>query len=128
MFGQDDYGCSSTVASLAGILEGTGLPALERLGLMNSEWEENLIAAVAKSKILPRLKVLDLSMGVLNGKAASALVASADKFKHLRELILIDNYFSEEDQARVKQALPNAQLGDQKDDEDPEYRYPTLGE
>ncbi len=128
MFGQDDYGCSSTVASLAGILDGAGLPALERLGLMNSEWEEALITAVAKSKILPRLQVLDLSMGVLDGKATTALLANAARFQHLRELILVDNYFSEEDQAKLKQALPNAQFGEQKDDEDPEYRYTTVGE
>jgi len=128
MFGQEDYGCSSTVASLAGILDGAGLPSLERLGLMNSEWEETLINAVAKSKILPRLQVLDLSMGVLDGKATSALLAHAESFRHLRELVLDDNYFSEEDQAKLKRALPNARFGEQKDDDDPEYRYTTVGE
>jgi predicted DNA-binding WGR domain protein len=128
LFGRDDYGCNSTVASLAGLLGGDGLPALERLGLMNSEWEEPLIAAVAKSKILPRLKVVDFSMGVLDGAATKALLTFADKFKHLDELILDDNYFSEEDQATLKAALPNARFGEQKDDEDPEYRYTTIGE
>jgi uncharacterized protein (TIGR02996 family) len=128
MFGREDYGCSSTVASLAGILGGDGLPALERLGLMNSEWEEPLIAAVAKSKILPRLKVVDLSMGVLDGPATKSLLTFADKFKHLDELILDDNYFTEDDQVKLKEALPNARFGTQKDDEDPEYRYTTIGE
>jgi predicted DNA-binding WGR domain protein len=128
LFGRDDYGCNSTVASLAGLLGGDGLPALERLGLMNSEWEEPLIAAVAKSKILPRLKVMDFSMGVLDGAATKTLLTFADKFKHVDELILDDNYFSEEDQATLKAALPNARFGEQKDDEDPEYRYTTIGE
>lgn len=128
MFGTKDYGCSSTVESLKGILDGAGLPAIERLGLMNSEWEETLIAAVANSKILPRLSVLDFSMGVMNGKAADALVKHSAKLEHLKELNLADNYFSEADQARVKKVLPNAVFGAQKDDEDPEYRYTTVAE
>lgn len=128
MFGTEDYGCSSTVASLKGILDGAGLPAIERLGLMNSEWEEDLIKAVAGSKLLTRLKVLDFSMGVMNGKAADTLAAHAEKFKHLKELILTDNYFSEADQARLKKLLPNAVIGEQKDDDDPEYRYTTIAE
>jgi uncharacterized protein (TIGR02996 family) len=128
MFGSDEYGCTSTVASLKGILDGAGLPALERLGLMNSQWEAELIEAVARSKVLPRIKVLDFSMGVLNGAAADALLAHAASFKHLQELVLDDNYFSEPDQARVKQALPMASFGEQKDDDDPEYRYTTIAE
>ncbi len=129
MFGREDYGCSSTVASLKGLLDGAGLPALERLGLENSEWKEALVEAVAKSKVLPRLKVLDLSMGIMGTESAQALVANAAKFKHLKELHLEDNYFSEDDQALVKKALPNAVFGEQKEDEDdPEYRYTTIGE
>ncbi|MEW5742560.1 MAG: WGR domain-containing protein [Myxococcota bacterium] len=128
LFGTEDYGCTSTVASLKGILDGAGLPALETLGLKNSEWEEELIRAVANSKILPRLKVLDLSMGVLAEKGAQELRTLASKFKHLEKLILDDNYFSEADVAALKAALPNAQVGKQKDDEDPEYRYTTIAE
>ena len=44
------------------------------------------------SKILPRLEVLDLSMGVLADKAAAALTANAAKFKHLKKLVLDDNW------------------------------------
>ncbi|MFZ5439347.1 MAG: WGR domain-containing protein [Myxococcota bacterium] len=127
-FGRDDYGCSSTVASLKGILSGAGLPALETLGLKNSEWEEDLIKAVASSPLLARLKVLDFSMGVMNGKATTALKTYAEKFKRLQKLNLEDNYFSEADVAELKSLLPNAEFGEQKDDEDPEYRYTSIGE
>ncbi len=127
-FGTEDYGCSSTVASLKGILEGSGLPALKTLGLKNSKWEEELIKAVCASKILPRLEVLDLSMGVFADKAAVALIANAAKFKHLKKLVLSDNYFSASDVGLLKKALPNAEVGEQKDDEDPEYRYTSIAE
>jgi uncharacterized protein (TIGR02996 family) len=129
LFGREDYGCNSTVASLKGILEGSGLPALTTLGLKNSEWKAELIEAVAKSKVLPRLKMLDLGMGVMGTESAEALVANAAKFKHLQQVLLEDNYFSESDQALVKKSLPNAEFGEQKEDEDdPEYRYTTVGE
>ncbi|MDP1829947.1 MAG: WGR domain-containing protein [Archangium sp.] len=127
-FGKEDYGCSSTVASLKGILEGSGLPALKTLGLKNSEWEEDLIKAICASKILPRLEALDLSMGVLADKGAAALIANAPKFKHLKKLILSDNYFSTSDAGLLKKALPNAEVGKQKADEDPEYRYTSIAE
>jgi hypothetical protein len=130
LFGREDYGCNGTVASLKGLLDGAGLPALKTLGLKNSEWKTELVEAVAKSKVLPRLEVLDFGMGVMGTESAEALVANAAKFKHLKQLLLADNYFSEADQALVKKSLPNAEFGEQKDDEDedPEYRYTTIGE
>lgn len=131
-FGRDDYGCSSTVDSLAGILSGKGLPKLERLALKNSEWEVELIDAVAASAILPRLKELDFSMGILCRDGANALVRHAARFKHLELLNLDDNFLREEDIAAVKQALPNAEFGEQRelegDLEDRYSRYTSVGE
>lgn len=127
-FGAEDYGNNCSVKDLKGILDGSTLPALETLGLMNSPWEADLITAIANSKILPRIKVLDLSKGVLADKAVAALEANAAKFKHLKELNLEDNYLSDEDGKRLKKALPNARVGEQKDDEDPEYRYTSIAE
>lgn len=127
-FGQANYGANGDVVDLAGILEGAGLPALKTLGLKNSEWEGELIEAVAKSKLLPRLEVVDFSMGVMATEAAAALRQHAERFRHLKRLDLSDNYFSEVDQQALKQALPNAHFGEQKTDEDPEYRYTSVGE
>lgn len=128
-FGSDNYGCDCTVASLKGILDGEGLPALKFLGIKNTELkEEELVKAVAGARILPRIEELDMSMGTLADKAAAVLVANAAKFKHLKKFNLEENYFSEADVAAIKKALPNAELGEQKDDEDPEYRYASITE
>jgi uncharacterized protein (TIGR02996 family) len=127
-FGSEEYGNNGGVGDLKGILDGANLPALKTLGLKNSPWEENLITAVVNSKILPKLEVLDLSMGVLADKAATALETNAGKLKHLKKLILDDNYFSDDAVKRLKKALPNAQIGEQKDDEEPEYRYTSIAE
>ena len=130
-FGQEDYGCSSTVKSLAAILSGKGLPALERLGLMNSEWEAELINAIAASKLLPQLKVLDLSMGVLFTEGAAALINHKAKFAHLKKLILDDNYLEEQSDA-LKKALPMVEMGTQREpdgeDDDEFARYVSVGE
>lgn len=131
LFGRDDYGCTSTVGSLAGILAGTGLPKLEYLGLKNSEWEGELIEAIAKSAIVKRLKVLDLSMGILWRDGAAALVKYAGALEHLEHLILDDNFFDEAQAGFIKAALPNAQLGEQKALDEPEedpWRYTSIGE
>ncbi|MDP1825628.1 MAG: TIGR02996 domain-containing protein [Archangium sp.] len=127
-FGQANYGANADVADLAGILDGAGLPALKTLGLKNSEWEGELIEAVAKSKLLPRLEVVDFSMGVLATESAAALLLHAARYQHLKRVDLSDNYFSAADQQALKQALPNVHLGEQKADEDPEYRYTSVGE
>lgn len=131
-FGQEDYGCSSTVKHLAGILSGEGLPKLRRLALRNSMWEQELVEALARSAILPRLESLDLSMGVLFRDAAKALLANAKAFAHLKQLVLDDNYVQDDDAAALRKAIPGVVIGDQKDldgdEDDPYARYVSCGE
>lgn len=132
MFGTEDYGCSSTVDSLEGILSGKGLPKLKVLGLKNSEWEAELIEAVAKSAILAKIEVLDLSMGVLWKEGTAAILKHAKAFEHLKKLILDDNYFDDAQIASIKAVLKNVQIGEQKELDDPDeeepYRYTTIAE
>lgn len=126
-FGRPDYGCTSTIESLKGILEGSRLPKLKTLGLKNSEWEAELIKAVAKSPLLRQLDTLDFSMGVMASEATAALLECAQYFKHLKTLTLDDNFFSDQEQAALLKQLPNATFGLQKGEEEA-YRYTTVGE
>ncbi len=132
MFGSDNYGCNCTMDSLKGILSGKGLPKLKVLGLKNSEWEEELIEAIATSAILPKLEVLDLSMGVLWKEGSAAIIKHAEKFEHLKKLILDDNYFDDAQIAAIQKVLKNAQLGEQKELDEPDaeepYRYTSIAE
>lgn len=131
-FGQENYGNDNTPESLEKLLTGATLPALKSLELKNSEWEVELIRVIAKSALLPRLEVLDLSMGILCRDAAAELVRQAERFRHLKKLVLDDNYFLPEHRAQVDQALKNVEWGAQKEldgDLDDEYsRYSTVGE
>lgn len=132
LFGSPDYGNTCTMASLEGLLAGKGMPNLKVLGLKNSEWEEELIEAVARSSIVQQLEVLDLSMGVLWRKGAEAIVKNAPRFAHLSRLILDDNFFDEGHVAAIKAVLKNAEFGEQKTpddfDGDEPYRYTTIAE
>jgi hypothetical protein len=78
--------------------------------------------------VLPRLKVVDFSMGVMSAASVAALRTHAARFKHLEKLVLDDNYFSEAELAELKQVLPNIEAGEQKTEDDPGYRYTTVGE
>ncbi len=127
-FGSDDYGCNCTMASLEGILDGKNLPALETLGFKNSEFGPELVDVVATSRLLPRLKVVDFSMGTFANEAADALIRHAARFQHLQAVVLDDNFFSDGDKERLTAALPNARIGVQKETDDPEWRYATVAE
>jgi uncharacterized protein (TIGR02996 family) len=104
-FGRDEYGGNGNVGQLKGLFAGTGLPALEHLGLRNCEFADDLAAALAKSKILPRVRSVDLSMGTLHGPGAEAIVKNAAKFQHLESLDLDENYIPDDHCARLSEAL-----------------------
>ena len=128
-FGVEDYGRSATVKSMAGIFEGKGLPALSYLGLRNADFTDDLIGPLAGAKILKRLDTVDLSKGTMSSAGAKILIENYKAFVHLESLNLDDNYLSEEDLKEIGKVLPNATWIIQKDiEDDPDDRYPTVGE
>ncbi|MFG3702682.1 STM4015 family protein [Micromonospora sp. NPDC047620] len=130
--GRSDYGGDATVDDLAGVLAGTGLPALRHLAPCNAEIADAVAAAVAAAPVVPRLEVLDLSMGTLTDEGAAALLAG-QPLTHLTQLDLHHHYLSEEMAASVVAALPGVRV----DVSDPQeadehngtrYRYTAVGE
>jgi hypothetical protein len=113
------------------------LPALRHLGLANSEFVDSAIEALAGSKILPRLRTLDLSHGVMAGRGARLLVEHAPAFGHLASIDLDHNFLLPGEVSQIKQALPNIKVGEQRDRgdsddedeaEDGDDRYVALSE
>ncbi|MGK5444473.1 STM4015 family protein [Micromonospora sp. URMC 105] len=130
--GRAEYGGDSTVADLAPVLAGDNLPALRHLALCNAEIADAVAVAVATAPVVPRLEVLDLSMGVLTDEGAEALLAGRP-LTHLRRLDLHHHYLSEQCRERVVAALPGVRV----DVSDPQtaeeyrgrhYRYTAVGE
>jgi predicted DNA-binding WGR domain protein len=73
--GTSEYGADTKAADLKGILSGKPTPALRYLGLRNSEIADDIARALAKSALLERIRVLDLSLGTLGDRGAEALLA-----------------------------------------------------
>jgi hypothetical protein len=93
-----------TVADLAGILSGERLPALSRLGLMNSDVQDELCAVVATAPVVARLSELALTMGALTDDGAEALL-SGQPLTHLVELDLRHHFLTAPMVARLRAAL-----------------------
>ncbi|SEL72171.1 STM4015 family protein [Rhodococcus maanshanensis] len=133
--GTEEYGADSSVEDLAPILSGEKLPLLTRLALSNSEYQDEIAAAVATAPIVPRLRVLDLSKGVLLDAGAEALLGG-QSLTHLETLDLHHNYLSDGMRERLRAALEPSGMHLSLDGEDAEedeydgtiYRSVAVGE
>lgn len=127
-FGIPDYGGSTTVADLENILPGSRLPALRHLGLQNSEFQDEIAAAVAVAPVVARLESLSLSMGSLTDLGAEALL-TGQPLTHLRRLDLHHHYLSDTMIKRVGEALTgvDVNLSDQ-GDRSRDWRFVAVSE
>ncbi|SIH35058.1 Uncharacterised protein [Mycobacteroides abscessus subsp. abscessus] len=107
--GTKDYGADSTLEDVAPILRGERLPKLTRLALCNSDYEDQIAGAVATAPVVPQLKELNLSMGVLTDTGALALL-TGQSLRHLRTLNVSHNYLSEKVREQLHAALAGVQL------------------
>ena len=131
-FGRDEYGGNGNIKMLAPMFKGEGLAKLEHLGLMNSEFENDIAKQLAKSPLLAQVKVVDLSMGTLHDEGGKAILDAADRFKHLERLELDHNYLSDEMAKALEKALGKVvSIGERDEpdmwDDEPHY-YTQIGE
>jgi uncharacterized protein (TIGR02996 family) len=122
-FGAAEQGGEGSVAALESILAGTGTPQLRHLGLVNCEFIDELIPALAASPILAQLNSLDLSSSTL--QSAAIFLAHAGAFAHLETLDLRRNVLTPSDGEAIRAALPNANVADQRSGAE---RYVEVGE
>ncbi|WP_223166901.1 STM4015 family protein [Nonomuraea sp. SYSU D8015] len=108
-FGIDQYGGDATINDVAPIMSGERLPALRHLRLQNSEFQDEIAAAVAAAPIVGRLESLSLSMGSLGDAGAEALL-SGQPLTHLRWLNLDHHFMSASMMERVAKALPGVEV------------------
>ncbi|MFF8833415.1 STM4015 family protein [Streptomyces sp. NPDC015131] len=105
--GTSEYGGDSGIEDVAPLLDGARLPNLRHLGLRNSDYQDAIAAAVASAPVVPRLRSLDLSMGVLTDTGATALL-EGQSLTHLERLDLHHNYLGDDLRKRFEATLGSA--------------------
>jgi uncharacterized protein (TIGR02996 family) len=90
--GSSRSGGDGTLDDLEPLLAGDHVPALEHLGIMNCEFTDQVVAALAGSKILPRLREVSLAHGMMTDDGVRVLTEHADAFEHLDLLDLRGNF------------------------------------
>jgi hypothetical protein len=110
--GSDNYGGDSSVSDLGAFLDGGAWPKLKSLGLRDSEYADDIAAALNGAPVLAKLEALDLSLGVLGDPGGEALVKNA-ALARLKKLDLHHHYMSDEVMARVQKQFPLADVSDQ---------------
>ncbi|HET9988553.1 MAG TPA: TIGR02996 domain-containing protein [Kofleriaceae bacterium] len=133
--GTHAYNGQASVDRLLPILAARGLPELRHLALCNAEIVDTLIPELARSAVLKQLRTLDLSKGTMGSVATTRLVDEAAKFAHLEALDLSENCLTSEECSRIRAALPQCNLDDQRgdredgdEDHDEDDRYVAIGE
>jgi uncharacterized protein (TIGR02996 family) len=127
-FGQDEYGGDCTVKDVQPLLDRTDLKSLSSLALMNAQFTDELCTVLAKSKLLEQIKVLDLSKGCMTDAGAAAIAQHKDAFGHLDSLVVTENYLTDVGLKALKGCAKKVDGADQREDDDPEYRHPAVGE
>lgn len=125
--GVEDYGGDADVDDIKPILDKNKFPKLKYLGLMDSEFTDDLVALVFESDILPQLETLDFSYGTLSDEGGNLLLDNADKLSHLKLLNLEYHYMSEEMMEKLKKLPIKVDVSDPQGDDD-DYKYPMLTE
>jgi predicted DNA-binding WGR domain protein len=131
--GVDDYGLDVTVSELAALARKDLFPNLKELGFVNSAEQNEIVAMLLNSDILPQLDVLYLCCGCLTDTGGQMILDNQDKLAGLKKLDADYHYMSKDMMKKLK-ALPfdvsvsDAQEGDADDDDDEAYRYPLYTE
>jgi hypothetical protein len=128
--GTDEYGGNTSVADLAPILEGAQFPKLKYLGLRDSDIADEIARTVAAAPVIERIRVLDLSLGVLTDEGASALLASP-AVARLEKLDVHYHFCSEEMTAKLQSLGVEVDASERQEPEiydDKVWRYVAVGE
>lgn len=131
--GVDQYGFNGSIEDVKKILYKEKFPQLTYLGIVNSEIENEVVAAVLASDLLPQLETLSFGYGCLTDEGGNLLLTEKDKLAHLKTLDLTYHFLTDEMMEKLT-ALPmevivsEQQEIDYDEDDGESYLYPMFGE
>ncbi len=95
---------------------------------MNGEYPADILSQLQGSKLLPRLKALNLSMSTLQDDDVAPLIDYDDEFQHLERIDLSECFLSDGTQSILKRLYDHKIiLSEQRTEEDYGY-YTVVGE
>ncbi len=116
--GVDEYGFDGSIENLKPLTSKQLFPNLTRLGLVDSEIQDEITEMILESSILPQLEILDLSYGCITDKGGQLLLDNTDKIGHLSELKIEYHYFSDEMIAQLKKLPIKVDISAQQEQEE----------
>lgn len=111
--GIDNYGFDGGIESVEKLLAESDFPALEYLGLNNSDIQDEVTISILKSPYIFKIHTLDLSNGTLTDKGGAILLASIPKFPNIKKLDLHYHYLSDEMMNKLKRLPVEVNLEEQ---------------
>lgn len=128
-FGTENYGAEATPEDVRALVAAADrFPRLTSLGLMNSDLSDSFPALLGDSPLLPQLRRVDFSMGVMTDQGARDLLARADAYRHLESIDLAQNAIMDAGLlGQLRGALPMVHVGRQSDPR-PYGAYVSVGE
>jgi hypothetical protein len=128
--GSENYEANCTVEDFAPLFTENLFPNLRYLGLRDSEIANDLAIAISQSPLLERLRVLDLSLGLLDDTGANALL-NCPAVRKLDKLDLHHHYCSEEMVQRLQTLGIDVDTSERQEpdfDDEEELRYVAVSE
>ena len=98
-----DRRCTSTLADLELLFDGTLFPSLRHLGLRNCAFVDRVCHALVEAKVTRQLRTLDLSLGALTEIGAHALLSGRAALSDLAVLDLHHHYIPRSSAGRLAQ-------------------------
>lgn len=116
--GIENYGFDGSVEDMKAALAQMDFPNLTYLGIVDSELQDEMIAAVLACPFVSQLTTLDFSCGSLTDKGGALLLEAVPKLPNLQKLDLHYHYMSQEMMDKLA-ALPiEVDISDQNEREE----------
>lgn len=93
--GVEDYGFDGNISTIKELLEQSDFPKLTYLGIMDSDIQDEITAAVLNCKYMNQIVILDLSMGCLTDKGGQLLLEQLPHHPNIKVLNLEYHFLSD---------------------------------
>lgn len=129
--GVEDYGFDGELKDIISMIEKSDFPNLKELGILDSEIQDEVAAAVVKCKYMSQISVLDLSCGTLTDVGGQAILEALPSFENITKVNLEYHYMSEKMAEKLGELKAEVNVDDPQEDDEYDgeiYRYPMLTE